>query len=285
MLIDIRKLSHVKHSSGKIIAQCPACASSGHDLNGKNHLAVKQNGHFNCVVDQSKEHRDLILSIVGVEGSGVLSYEYKEKQMPIPEVERIFPESILDGLVKDYSFYLDKGIKENLLTSLKSGVAIRGNLYGRFVFPIFNINGQIHGFTGRTLYDSKLKWKHFGSKSNWVYPAYFNNLDIKLKKSIILVESIGDMLALMSAGFNNVLVLFGVTLHPKLLSYIIACNPDLIYISTNNDEKHNVGQMAAEKISKKLSNYFNAEKLIVKLPTKKDFGLMSEEEIKEFWNA
>jgi len=89
----------------------------------------------------------------------------------------------------------------------------------------------------------------------------------------------------MSANIRNVLVLFGVNLHSKLLSYLIANNPNKIYISTNNDTKHDVGQRAAERIRHQLLNYFGEDKVEIKLPTKKDFGEMNEEQIKEFWKC
>lgn len=285
MILDFTKLQHIKRTNGGSIAcQCPACAVNGRDLNGKNHLLASPNGKFACVVDNSEEHRNLILKIAGRDGVDVEAFIQEYKQ-PIPQIERIFPDSILDGLVKDYSYYTDKGIKDSILIELKSGVAFRGNMNGRYVFPIYDLKGRIHGFSGRAVYDNpKIKWKHMGIKSNWVYPAYFVHDNIKEAKSVILVESIGDLLSLMSAGVRNVLVLFGVNLHGKVLSYLIANSPDKIYIATNNDVKHDVGQRAAERISEKLANYFGQDKIQIKLPTKKDFGDMTEEEIKLWRN-
>jgi len=281
MILDFTKLQHIKRTSGGSIAcQCPACAASGHDLNGKNHLLASPNGKFACVVDNGEEHRNLILKLAGRNGSDAETFVQEYKQ-PIPQIERIFPNSILDGLVKDHSHYTDKGIKDSVLFELKSGRAFKGNMNGRYVFPIVTLDGRIHGFSGRALYDNpQIKWKHMGVKSNWVYPAHFVHDDIRRERSVILVESIGDLISLMSAGVRNVLVLFGVNLHGKLLSYLISRSPDKIYVATNNDVKHDVGQRAAERIAGKLTNYFGEDKIEIKLPTKKDFGDMTEEEIK-----
>jgi len=281
-MIDIAKLENVKNAQDKVIARCPACAANGKDTTG-NHLAVFKNGKFGCVIDDGVEHRNLILKLAGLDPNSVEVDFVKEYKQPIPQVERVFPESILSGLVKDHSFYTKKGIRDSILNELKAGVAFKGNMNGRYVFPIYNLKGQIHGFSGRALYNQDIKWKHMGLKTNWVYPAYFNHDIIRNKRSVILVESIGDAVSLMSAGIYNVLVLFGVNLHGKLLSFLIANNPDKIYVSTNNDTKHNVGQEAAERIGRKLLNYFGQEKIEIRLPIKKDFGDMTEEEIKEFW--
>ena len=283
-MINLEKLVNPKRVNGCIVAQCPACASIGRDLNGKNHLSIRSDGKFNCVIDGSTEHRNLILNLIGVDG-GLIEVELPEQKQPIPEVEKIYPNSILDGLVKDHSYYLDKGIREAVLVELKSGKAFKGNMAGRYVFPIVTLDGRIHGFSGRALYENpSIKWKHMGVKKNWVYPAHFVHNDIRRERSVILVESIGDLIALMSAGIRNVLVLFGVNLHGELLSYLIARSPDKIYVSTNNDTKHNVGQEAAERIANKLLNYFGESKVQIKLPTKKDFGDMTEEEIKIWRN-
>ena len=280
-MIDINKLTISSQKASIIIAQCPACASLGADLRGKNHLAVFKDGKFGCCVDNTPEHYCLIEKLVGTDSDSTGFYIAKASE-PIPEVERLYPEAILGGLVKDYGFYQAKGISDTLLGELRSGIALKGNMNGRYVFPIYNMAGRIHGFTGRTLYNSQIKWKHIGVKSNWVYPAFFNKKDIKEANSVILVESVGDALALMSAGVRNVIVLFGVNLHSKVLSFLIALNLNKIYISTNNDIKHQVGQIAANKIQTKLSRYFGEDKIAIKLPSKKDFGEMSEEEIKEW---
>lgn len=279
-MINLEKLTNSKRVNGAIVAQCPACAAAGRDLKGKNHLSVLPNGKFNCVVDGSTEHRNLILKLVGLDPNN-LEVELPEYKQPVPEVEKIYPRSILDGLVKDHSYYTDRGIKESVLVELMAGKAFKGNMAGRYVFPIVTLDGRIHGFSGRALYENpQVKWKHIGVKSNWVYPSHFVHDDIRRERSVILVESIGDLIALMSAGIRNVLVLFGTNLHGELLSYLIARSPNKIYVSTNNDIKHSVGQDAAERIQRKLSNYFSEDKIQIKLPTKKDFGDMTEEEIK-----
>ena len=60
--------------------------------------------------------------------------------------DKIYPEEILQDLLPHYDFYHKKGIGVPNLKSLKGGLATKGEMYQRFVFPIYNEYGQIHGY-------------------------------------------------------------------------------------------------------------------------------------------
>ena len=72
---------------------------------------------------------------------------------------------------------------------------------------------------------SRPKWKHLGKKSQWIYPYYSPNIrkdihdSILEKESVILVESIGDMLNLFQHGIYNVLVTFSTVISSPLLYF------------------------------------------------------------------
>lgn len=203
------------------------------------------------------------------------------------KVEEVYPDSILDKLLPHYSFYNKRGISTETLVKLKGGLATRAQMYQRFVFPIYNEYKQIHGFSGRDLSGKpdKPKWKHMGKKKTWVYPAYvpyesgifFDKVDTK---TIIIVESIGDCLNLMEHGFNNVLVSFGLDLSSKLICSLIKFGCKKVILSFNNDsnKSENRGMNACVKNYLKLLNYFSPENIKICLPTKNDFGDMSDED-------
>jgi hypothetical protein len=70
MKIDIKALKNAVHQfrDGQkvVIAQCPACAEEGYDLNHKDHLIVYPSGAFGCVVNPGdKEHNREILRLAG----------------------------------------------------------------------------------------------------------------------------------------------------------------------------------------------------------------------------
>ena len=210
------------------------------------------------------------------------------------EMEEIYPVDMLDRLLPHYKFYNNKGISTGILQSLKGGLATSGKLNQRFVFPIFNQDLQIHGFSGRDIYSSensnRPKWKHVGRKTSWIYPTYTDN---STEKSIndaghlILVESIGDLLNLKENGIHNVMVSFGLDFSSKLLSYIVSLNPDKIVISLNNDDQstENRGKIASHKnYLKMVSSLFMSEKIRICPPVKNDFGDMNLEDF-ELWRS
>ena len=163
-------------------------------------------------------------------------------------------------------------------------------MFNRYVFPIFDSEDHLIGFSGRDVssltLEGRPKWKHLGDKKEWVFPAKINYKDLKSKKEIILVESIGDMLALMENGIKNILVTFGLNLPNKLLYFLIGMNPDKVIIAFNNDGSENgAGNMAASSALNKLSNYFDKNQILVKLPsTAKDFGEMHLKDPKSILN-
>lgn len=201
-----------------------------------------------------------------------------------------FDKSLLLKLRKDDSYWNNRGISAATLFPFQGGVASSGKMFNRYVFPIFDSEDHLIGFSGRDVssltLEGRPKWKHLGDKKEWVFPAKINYKDLKLKKEIILVESIGDMLALMENGIKNILVTFGLNLPNKLLYFLIGMNPDKVIIAFNNDGSENgAGNMAASSTLNKLSNYFDKNQILVKLPsTAKDFGEMHLKEPKSILN-
>jgi DNA primase len=102
---------------------------------------------------------------------------------------------------------------------------------------------------------------------------------------VILVESIGDMLALWEAGVKNSIVTFGLEISLEILNQLLRMDVDKITISFNNDEGNNDrGNIAAYKGRKKLLKYFDSKQVEIKLPSGyNDFGEMPANEIKTFF--
>ena len=198
------------------------------------------------------------------------------------EMERIYPPSSLERLFPNYHFYEKRKISKETQEAFQAGLAGVGKMYRRMVFPIYNEHGQIIGFSGRKVDPDNdyPKWKHIGRRNNWVYPAFNTrtNVDeeIDSAKEVVLVESIGDAMALYEQDIKNVLVIFGLSVNNNIVNYLSGKSIDHIFIATNNDEnsEKNRGFIAAIKSFIKLSNYFDLERLTVKFPPKpyNDFG-------------
>ncbi len=197
------------------------------------------------------------------------------------QMEEIYPEDSLKKLLPHYRFYNDRGIDDPVLKKLKCGLATQGRMYQRLVFPIYNEFEQIHGYSGRDMLNkpNRPKWKHVGRKSHWVYPAYVNPFFLSSLEEadyVILVESIGDLLAFHQQGHYNVLVSFGLDISPALISVLVQFNPSKIILSFNNDSESNEnrGLTGSLKSYLKLLSFFDYQKLFICLPMCNDFGDM-----------
>jgi len=207
--------------------------------------------------------------------------QYKPK--PIEEkieMEKIYPESYLDKLLPMKTFYEKRGISSKTQDKFKCGYAGGGKMYRRIVFPIYDLDNQIHGFSGRSVTDDKNipKWKHMGRKTNWVYPHHLSRKSIEEKEEVILVESIGDCMALYEAGYDNVLMLAGLDISSKIISYLNSFDLKRIIIATNNDDSkdENTGALASIKVAAKLSSVFDLSLIKINPPVCNDFGEMLE---------
>lgn len=211
----------------------------------------------------------------------------KKLTAPKLEFEETYPISCLDRLLPHYIFYEKKGISLENLKPLRGGLASTGQLNKRFVFPIFNEVGMIHGFSGRDVTsnqnENRPKWKHLGKKKNWLYPIYTDKKTISsIEESgfVIIVESIGDMLNLRENGYYNCIVSFGLDISSKLSSFLvsIACKHIFICFNNDNSSKENRGKDASFKNYLKLLGLFSPERVKICLPTKNDFGEMNKED-------
>lgn len=250
---------------------------------------------FAALVEKITGKRDLDVPFTI---SGDAEYEREESLT----VGKTFPDSILDRLLPNYSFYMKKGISQQVLEYYRCGLATNGKMYQRLVFPIFNDAGQIVGFAGRDMMDSpdRPKWKILGQKKQFKYPFNIHKNGkfpfrgkVLNADSVILVESVGDSLALSEAGITNHLVCFGVAISPAVLSCLTSSNCQRIFLCFNNDKYdndgnlkengENVGLVMAEKAKTVLNRYFYDRDIVICELPKKDFGCMTTSEIKDFY--
>jgi hypothetical protein len=232
---------------------------------------------FKKLVELTLNTKDVNLINKYIDWQDSKSPEDKSFKKEILEMEKIYPNECLKKLFPNFAFYEKREIKESVQKMYKCGLASAGKMYRRIVFPIYNENSQIFGFSGRKVdEDSEApKWKHIGLKSNWIYPAMIPDFP-EINEEVILVESIGDSMALTQNGLYHNLVMFGLDCSPKLLNFLISKSLRTIYISTNNDSnsEKNRGLIAAIKVMMKLSSFFDLDVIKIKPPLMNDFGEM-----------
>ena len=205
------------------------------------------------------------------------------------KMDQVYDTADLKKLLPHHKFYLDKKISLETLRMYQGGYATAAKMNGRYTFPIFQarVPNNIIGFTGRALrYKPECtfpKWKHIGQRRNWLYPLYLPTSDgymfrdaVKKKEEIIIVESVGDSLALTENKIFNHLVTFGLGISSKQICELVALNPSRIVIAFNNDNNKpvNVGLESSIKDFIKLMDFFDVSKLSIKLPTENDFSDM-----------
>jgi hypothetical protein len=218
---------------------------------------------------------------------GVKKIESYQKKKTLFE-EKTYDPSSLKKLLPHYDFFLDKGIKQEVLEEYRCGLATGGKMYKRIVFPVFRRDGRIHGFSGRTLDpDNSAKWLHIGKKQNWFFPFYNTTKTsdaINDRNRVFLVESVGDSVSLANAGYWENIVSFGLSVSPVAKAKICALPIDKIFICFNNDTQaeKNRGLTGALKQLLSMLDTFDFEKIFICELPKNDFGDMSPEEIQTF---
>jgi hypothetical protein len=217
----------------------------------------------------------------------VISYQDDEDSKIT--MNKIWPDSVLRYLFPNTAFYnQEKGITDQTLSIFGGGLAQKGKLYQRYVFPVRNEHGQLCGFSGRSVIkDANVPpWKNIGDKRTWIYPYYTVKSireAIDDSQEVIVVESIGDALNLYQNGVYNVIVSFGTAVLPKILGFLASRRLKKITLAFNNDfqtkDNRNRGLEGIYKAYFKLMNHIDLDRLLVKLPSQNDFGLMNSAEI------
>lgn len=198
-------------------------------------------------------------------------------------VEESFSMNGVGTLYPNHKHFLDRGISLETLAPFGGGQSMAGYMRNRYAFPVFDLDERIVGFSGRALLDGmKPKWKHKGKTRNWLYPLFVNQTELETNDTVILVESIGDMLALWENGIRNVIVLFGVKISKRVLAEVIRLNPKRILVSLNNEpDNENIGNDAAAKITEKIACFI--DNVEVCLPFMGDFCDMHQEGTIQSW--
>jgi len=259
------------------------------EKNSGNWFDFKQNisGDLNSLVKLTLKLDGVDEAKLWLKNKNFISQASSDVEKPLIKSAKSFDINILDRLENRHDYWINRNITQETISQFKGGVAHAGKMKNRYVFPIFNLKNNIIGFSGRDVTNiSKIKWKHLGEKSDFLYPLFLNHSILQEQREIILVESIGDMLNLWQSGIKNVLVTFGTSLSLPILNHMLKLDIKKIYISLNNDSNKNMaGNIGADKIHARLKRYFDQRQIKIALPIKKDFGEMTNEEILQWKKA
>ena len=191
---------------------------------------------------------------------------------------------------RNNKYWNERGVSDETLADFNGGVCESGKMLDRYVFPIYGERNKLVGVSGRDItkdhWTRRPKWKHIGDKSSWVYPNQINEELLIQAKRAILVESIGDMLALWEQGVKETIVTFGLDVSTAILNKLLRLDPTSVTLSFNNDsESNHAGNLAAAKAKKKLLKYFDEDQIKIALPSQNDFGEMTAAQISEWYTS
>jgi hypothetical protein len=223
----------------------------------------------------------------GINASSVSTLKMKE-EISLDYIKFFDPE-LLKKLSNNSTYWNKRGIKNDTLAEFGGGLCCTGKMAGRYVFPIFDEDKRIRGFSGRSIYsNNEIKWKHIGKRSDWNYPLFLTREHIQNQKECIIIESIGDGLSLWQAGIKNFIISFGLNSLEHICYLLVELDPSLITIAFNNDfangKTNGSGNIAARNFKKTLETFFSKDQISIKLPELNDFGSMTEEQILQWKN-
>lgn len=187
--------------------------------------------------------------------------------------------------LKQHTYLETRGYPRDLIEKYHIGACLEPNRYmsNRIVVPVCNINGEIVGFTGRTLNPNWKelqipKWKH--SLGAWTSHNLFNiNFAVSFIKengAVIVCEGPLDVLRLEQAGIHNSVAILGKKFHPGQMSILASAGAIKLLNGLDNDAAGNVGTLGLMKTAACL---FDIER--VKIPEgRKDIGEMTIDEIR-----
>jgi DNA primase len=176
-----------------------------------------------------------------VEGQSVGMAYFKERGFREPVVKKFQLGYSLEQHDAFTQEAIKKGYKKDLL--VKTGLTIEkedrhyDRFYGRIIFPIHGLSGNVLGFGGRTLRSGDKIAKYVNSpeselyqKSKILYGLYFAKQAIVKQEKCYLVEGYTDVLGLHQSGIENVVASSGTALSPEQVKLIKRFTPNVTII-------------------------------------------------------
>lgn len=120
-------------------------------------------------------------------------------------------------IIKEKKISLKLAVKAGLIVKKKDEDKYFDRFRGRIIFPIYDLNGKVSGFGGRSMIDDNPKYlnspeSEIYNKSKILYGLNVTRHEIRKKSSALLVEGYMDLLVLYSHGFKNVVATLGTSL-------------------------------------------------------------------------
>ena len=187
-------------------------------------------------------------------------------------------------------FLLSRGYKRD--EAVRAGLTIEkedtayDRFRGRIIFPIFDLNGQVIGFSGREFLDPGQKAKYINTpntllydKSRALYGLDKAKIEIRKRDCCILVEGNVDLIMAFQAGEENTVATCGTALTPYQLRVLKRYSDNLL-VAFDMD----IAGEAATKRGIEIAQSLGFDIRVVQLPYGKDPAEIILED-KKAWKA
>lgn len=135
----------------------------------------------------------------------------------LPEVEPVYPR------VAKHPYFASRGVNESMVSALGGGVyAGPGHFHRRAVFPVWTPAGRLVGHIGRAI-DPGVEPRYLCERGFRKSLLLYNERADRRNDTVIVVEGVFDVLAVIQAGFRNVVALLGAMASPYQLAALSAC--------------------------------------------------------------
>ena len=249
-------------SSDKQIYKCFSCGASGNVIT---FVMDYENVDF-------KEALSILAKRAGIDfkGNNIKSTNQYDKYYKMYDLAlKLYQNNINSSLSKEAINYLEnRSISKDIIKEFKIGLALDKNTltsiltkkgystleiekYGlgngyndlysnRIMFPLFDTNNKVVGFSGR-IYNTSSDSKYINTKETPIfkkgellYNYYQAKEFVRLSKNVILVEGFMDVIRLYTVGIKNVVALMGTALTKNQISLIKRLSSN-IYLCLDGD--------------------------------------------------
>lgn len=260
---------------------------------------------FNEAVKFALDFLNKDVSLIETSSNEIDNFKYVAKTFTTnlsDNKQHITRDLVINTLDIPAKYYIDRNYKHETLIKYDVGLCTNPNkpMYNRVVVPIYcNQHKFVIGCTGRSIFekcnkcgayhnpnticpstDKKWiysKWKHSSSfkSQECLYNMWFAKEYIKSSRSIIIVESPGNVWRLEEAGIHNSVAIFGSSISDTQKILIDSSGAMDIIVLTDNDE---AGDKAYKQIMDKFRDAYRVHR--PKFDAS-DIGEMTTEEIYE----
>jgi DNA primase len=239
------------------------CFSRGcHDKFSKDIFGLVM-GVLDCSFPDACEFLEKIIKSSGIDIDDIEHLDINKQFISKAKKENIiYEECTIERLI--YHPYLEgRDYPKDLIENYQIGITSDKykQMSNRLIIPIRNLNSQIVGFTGRTLFPN---WKNL-KVAKWVHSKGFVaaenlfNIDRAAKHieetgTAIITEGPLDVLRLEHAGIHNSVAIFGRKLYNGQIALLAKCGTQNLEIALDADV---AGQSGASSAFNTAKSFFN----------------------------